>query len=110
MERPERLHAVNLGLAAIYARLEESRVGEVHSSEAEADHAAPFTIIRSTETLNTIPDHPAARDVLHIKWEDEPGSRTYAESLEDWCKHSRTRIGQKQRELPEQFEQDLYCK
>ena len=114
MERPERLYAVNLGLSAIYARLEESYAEAgphtSKSSKNENDIHTPFTVIRSTASLETIPDHPAARDVLHIKSEDEPDSLTYAEMLEIWSKDSRAKIVQKQREVPEAFEADLYCK
>lgn len=126
LERPERLHAVNISLAAIYSRIEEiisadpsrhtttskSKGRKAPRLRAEAAPAAPFTILRSTALLDEIPLHPAARDVLYIK--NEPGDDgerrlTYAETLELWCKESRQKIVQRQREIPEGLEQDLYC-
>lgn len=110
LERPERLYAVNAGVAAIYARLEDaasqdaSRSGSVDAGSADAAEA-PFTIVRSTARIHSIAEHPAACTVLHIKPEDGP---TYAQVLEEWCKLSRQRITHGERELPPEFEQDLY--
>ncbi|EKM52217.1 uncharacterized protein PHACADRAFT_164147 [Phanerochaete carnosa HHB-10118-sp] len=107
LERPERLYAVNVGVGAIYARLEEaaghssSRSGRV----SEDDDHGPFTIVRSTETIQDIPERSAACTVLHIKPEDGP---TYAQVLEEWCKQSRQRIMHRERELLYEFEEDLY--
>ena len=98
LERPQRLYAVNAGVAAIYARLEEARV-------AEDETDAPLTIVRSTATVESIPEHPAACTVLHIKRED---SSTYTEKLEEWCKQSRKKITRCEREVPSEFEPDLY--
>lgn len=115
LERPERLNAVNLGISAIFARLEETSAstpaGSRRNSAPKVEKGQgghdPFTIVRSTASLVTIPEHPAARDVLHIKSE-EPGDMTYAETLEMWCKESRQKIVQRQREVPPEYEGDLY--
>lgn len=98
LERPERLYAVNVGVAAIYARLEEARL-------AVEETDAPLTIVRSTATMESIPEHPAACTVLHIERED--GS-TYAKVLEEWCKQSQKKITRREREVPPEFEHDLY--
>ncbi|GJE96971.1 arginase/deacetylase [Phanerochaete sordida] len=104
LERPERLYAVNAGVAAIYSRLEEAGA-TASSSSTDEDDNAPFTIVRSTATIENIPEHPAACTVLHIKSEDGP---TYAQVLEDWSQQSRQMIAHRQRELPPHLEQDLY--
>ena len=121
LERPERLQAVNVGLGAIYSRLEEAtstcrtetktKTRRSTKSDSKPSHPiAPFTIVRSTASLGEIPLHPAARDVLHIKTEeDEERVLTYAETLELWCKESRQKIAHGRRELPDHFEADLYC-
>ena len=125
LERPERLHAVNVGVAAVYARIEEaiiaktscrratvkSRTREAPQGEEEGSTPnPPFTIVRSTASLVDIPLHPAARDVLHIKSEESEGrTQTYSETLELWCRESRQKIVSGQRELPEDCELDLYC-
>ena len=118
LERPERLQAVNVGIAAIYARLEEAAASRQPAQKAKTRKTAksigeisptPFAIVRSTKSLVEIPSHPAARDVLHIKTEDdEERALTYAETLALWCKESRQKIVQRQRELPKELEADLY--
>jgi hypothetical protein len=113
LERPERLHAVNIGIAAAFTRLEEAC--KMRSSGSKSSKRSvhtgddvPFTIVRSTASLASIQDHPAARAVLHIKDEDDPEALSYAESLELWCKESRNKIVRGLREVPPEFDADLY--
>ena len=122
LERPERLQAVNVGFAAIYSRIEEAistrqattkgKTRRSVKSSSREDSAIPFTIVRSTKSLDEIPLHPAARAVLHIKSEDNERKPTYAETLQLWCKESRQKIVQGKREIPDGLEADLYreCK
>lgn len=118
LERPERLRAVNFGIAATYARLEDaiqnlkaSKVSSSRRTAASRDtgEVVPLTIIRSTATVDSIMNHPAAHTVLHIKKEEDPNSPTYAEELEKWCFESRQKIVKGERELPAGLEGDLYC-
>lgn len=83
-ERPERLHCINVGVATLFSRLEEKIPKSVQSP-------SPIRIVRSTATVKSIPDHVAARTILHFKTEEDQATPTYAETLRRLCKESRTK-------------------
>lgn len=96
-ERPERLRAVRYGIGAIYARLETPDLPE------------PFLIVRSKAYIDDISTCAAARAVVEVKDEHEDSRRpTYAQKLLTWCSESKQRISDGLRELPSEFEGDLY--
>ncbi|KAI0344381.1 Arginase/deacetylase [Trametopsis cervina] len=129
VERPERLRAVNVGIAAAVARI-EANLARDHSqgggikSESEiaeedltaalqrlniANHAQypsasfPIRITKSDETLNVL-SHPAVKFV-HGDIEGD----VYLENLISWARQSRNKISSEGSEIPDGLSQgDLY--
>jgi len=124
VERPERLRAVNIGLSAAIARLEQvfQATDATTKSETEADPndlaevmnrlnisagsvSSPVTIVQSEATVD-IMNHPAVKFV-HGDVERD----IYLENLKNWAKESVDKIGNGESEIPQGYAQgDLYCK
>jgi len=127
VERPERLRAVNIGLAAAVARLGE--LFEAHNASKGKDkettpgpddlaHALnklnldvsssreyPVKIVQSQSILD-IMTHPAVKFV-HGDIERD----VYLENLSAWVRDSANKIADGGSEIPEGYPQgDLYCK
>ena len=121
-ERPERLRAVQYGVGAILARVEQMQqlrsprttTATVTSPTANIP-GNPVRIIRSTAIDHDMSKNEAAEILLHMKDEEdtkdggEGQGMSYAQRLQQWCKDSRRKIAAGLRELPEEFEADLYC-
>lgn len=129
-ERPERLRAVNIGLSAAIARLEElsnstttpELTSTSESSNKEPDpndladvmnklkidselssHQSPVSIIESQATADIL-NHPAVKFV-HRDIEGD----VYLENLTSWAKESNQKILKGESEIPEGLSQgDLY--
>lgn len=102
-ERPERLHFANAGLASLYARLEDE------DASTSSSHEEPLIrVIRSNATVESIPDHQAAAAILHVKTETNSSGSPYAETLKALCDESQAKIRARERELPPEYEEDLY--
>ena len=129
-ERPERLRAVNIGLSAAIARLEElsnstttpELTSTSESSNKEPDpndladvmnklkidsvlssHQSPVSIIESQATVDIL-NHPAVKFV-HGDIEGD----VYLENLTSWAKESNQKILKGESEIPEGLSQgDLY--
>ena len=128
-ENPERLRAVNIGLSAAIARLEESSnstttpelTSTSGSSNKEPDpndladvmnklkidselssHQSPVSIIESQATADIL-NHPAVKFVHRDKGD------VYLENLTSWAKESNQKILKGESEIPEGLSQgDLY--
>ncbi|KAI0338095.1 Arginase/deacetylase [Trametopsis cervina] len=108
-ERPERLRAVNIGIAAAYARLEAAALNiSMASGRTNAKISPPFVFVRSAKSIRIL-EHDAAR-YIHggAGTEDSPTMHSYGASLEAWCLDSAETIAKGQSEIPPNFEQDLY--
>lgn len=129
-ERPERLRAINVGIAAAYARLESTaflraenvldgsgtgatssssstsreKTQEAPGSNTHANAAKPFDIVRSAAKLDICSHKPAA--LIHGDRVD--CSVCYARHLKSWCAKSKDEIARCGSEIPEAHEQDLY--
>ncbi|KAI0632257.1 Arginase/deacetylase [Trametes polyzona] len=130
VERPERLRAVNVGLAAAVARLEEvappaSASGPKTTAPAEEDadeltkalgklqltapSRTPFTTrapvsINHSEASVDILNHPAVKFV-HGDIERD----VYLETLRSWARDSQDKVNKGESEIPEGYSQgDLY--
>lgn len=90
LESPQRVRAVEYGVAALLARLEE----------AYPNDPSPLKIIRSTVEIDDIANNVAARIMFGIKAENDPAKESYAERLWQWCKDCALPAGK--------FEPDLY--
>ena len=119
VERPQRLRAINVGIAAISARLETSK--DHHNVKAEDDELVramdkinisnqrptdihiPLEVIKSTASLNLL-DHPAVKFV-----HGDVDGDVYLENLVKWSKDSRRKILEEGCEIPEGMPKgDLY--
>ncbi|KAF7422943.1 hypothetical protein PC9H_011107 [Pleurotus ostreatus] len=122
VERPERLRAVNLGLAAAIARLGDYSdapvaPGKPDDSDASdlADALSRIDINRSStrdEPVNTIRSSASVQlmnnPALKFIHGDIDGDK-YLENLTLWIKESRTKIANDQSEIPDGLSQgDLY--
>lgn len=134
VERPERLRAVNVGLAASIARLEERAPP---SNSAGEPSAAPPTKVEEdsdeltkalgklqlstpsqAETLARVPvtfvHSGASVDILNhaaVKFVHGDIERdVYLENLKKWTQESQDKVGKGDSEIPEGYSQgDLYC-
>ncbi|KAI0685400.1 histone deacetylase domain-containing protein [Cytidiella melzeri] len=105
-ERPERLRAVNAGLAAAYAQLEYAATARVDTDSLERKKAwRPFDVVRSSATLD-ISTHPAAA-YIHGQLVDGAAS-SYGTHLKSWCQRSKEEIARSGSEISDMYEQDLY--
>lgn len=114
-ERPERLRAVKIGVAAAYAHLEFAAHSEGTNpgpSGSIATVKPPFDIVRSMATLN-MREHPAS---YHVHGggcrEPERGPShhcCWTYDLANWCEDSKECISRGESEIPDYTEQDLYC-
>ncbi|KAI0769127.1 Arginase/deacetylase [Trametes elegans] len=132
VERPERLRAVNVGLAAAIARLEEvappaadstSATGTATPSGVDTDDLTraldklqlstpsrsepnvrmPITIVHSDASVDIL-NHPAVKFV-HGDIERD----VYLENLKAWAKGSHDKVAKGESEIPEGYSQgDLY--
>lgn len=111
-ERPERIRAINIGIAALHARLETlNHTGTSTTTSQQPNSSippAPLTIVRSAATID-MRVHKAAIAV-HSGEDEDGGQWCLADELDEWCVRSLLQIQQNGSEIPEQFEQDLYCK
>ena len=114
-ERPHRLRAVQYGVGAILARLEQTQQRRhplASQQDGQTPPAPPVRIIRSTASDTELKQNEAAANLLNIKDEDDEDGTlqgwTYARKLQQWCRDSRRKINQGMRELPTTFEADLY--
>ena len=130
VERPERLRAVNIGLSAAIARLEELFLTEInvtsrsHLVKDEADNPndliedmskltlsqkslsapSPVTITNSQATVDLL-NHPAVK-FIHGDIDRD----VYLENLRKWASESIDKIKKGESEIPDNFLQgDLYC-
>ena len=115
VERPERLRAVNIGIAALHARLEANHHANP-TTPAEASGQgqaqattppAPLTIIRSAAIVCMI-HHSATNYVHHADPMDN--DRCLWRKLREWCKHGLPTVQQEGEETPGGLEPDLYSK
>ncbi|KAF4562594.1 Histone deacetylase HD type 1 [Pleurotus pulmonarius] len=122
VERPERLRAVTLGLAAAMARLGDhsnASVAPAKPDDSDASDLAdalsriningkgtqdePLNIVRSSASVQLM-NHPAVK-FIHGDIEGDK----YLENLTSWIKESRTKIANDQSEIPDGLSQgDLY--
>ena len=129
VERPERLRAVNVGLAAAVARLEETTPAASGSTTGASSSAAstkpdeedelakalgklqiasssprgPVFFIHSDASVDLL-NHPAVKFV-HGDIERD----VYLESLKSWAKDSQGKVAKGESEIPEGYSQgDLY--
>ena len=119
VERPERLRAINVGIAAILARLESQLAVPVAESDQDALADAlsrinlsnnvahprdlPVEFVKSSATLDVL-NNPAVKFV-HGDIEGD----VYLEKLVKWTKESRQKIVDEGCELPEGMPKgDLY--
>ena len=111
-ERPERIRAINIAIAAIYARLEIANPGLVtHGDKSKVSKSminGPLTIVRSAATL----DMRVHKASIAVHSGEEPDGTQWflADDIEEWCVRSIKKIQQNQSEIPEKLEQDLYRK
>jgi histone deacetylase HOS3 len=125
VERPERLHAVKVGLAAAIARIEEAEGSLKHSDvnvSVEDELAAALgkmniaktdsglirarnvSVIRSTATVDLL-DHQAVKYV-----HGDIDGDVYLQNLKTWARDSEENINKKGSEIPEGMPPlDLYC-
>ena len=106
LERPERLRAVEYGVGAVLGRLEES-LAPTHTARTPD---GIFKVVRSTATVRDLTELQAGKAVLGAKDDDEVNTPTYAERLKEWCRDSKKKIKSGEREVPSQYEGDLYRK
>ena len=137
VERPERLRAVNVGLAASIARLEEraqpvsvsvgksssataaeSKVEEDSDALTEALGKLQLSTPSRTETLAHVPvtfvHSSASVDILNdaaVKFVHGDIERdVYLENLRKWAHESQDKVARGESEIPEGYAQgDLYC-
>jgi len=119
VERPERLRAVQLGLAAAIARLEVTTGVPLSSADAADDLAAvlermnlatsasnspsSIPVINSTAKVDIL-NHPAVK-FIH----GDVDGDVYLENLQRWAKDSLDKIAKGVSEIPEELSQgDLY--
>jgi histone deacetylase HOS3 len=116
VERPERLRAVKVGLAAAIARIEESEGALKHSdpnisvedelaaalgkmgiaaSDAGVVRAHNISVTRSTATVDLL-DHPAVKYV-----HGDIDGDVYLQNLKKWARDSEENITKKGSEIPE---------
>lgn len=129
VERPERLRAVNIGLSAAIARLEELFLAEgtataqshlvkdettqndliedmtkLSLSQSFPKSSSPVTITNSQATVDIL-NHPAVK-FIHGDIERD----VYLENLRKWATESVEKIKKGESEIPDNFFQgDLYC-
>src|SRR5258707_13931299 len=129
VERPERLRAVNIGLSAAIARLEELFLAERNDTDQSKDEttqndliddmsklslshsfpkspgaSSPVTITNSQATADLL-NHPAVK-FIHGDIERD----VYLENLRKWATESVEKIKNGESEIPDNFFQgDLYC-
>lgn len=136
VERPERLRAVNIGLAAAVARLEErvpatstlprvpasnSAVPQVDEGADELTNALGKLQLATSPSSEPFPGIPltfvhseASADLLNhpaIKFVHGDIERDlYLENLKLWAQSSQDKVNQGESEIPEGYSQgDLYC-
>ncbi|KAI0083189.1 histone deacetylase domain-containing protein [Irpex rosettiformis] len=118
-ERPERLRAINVGIAAAYAQLEFAAMlraeddftggdggdpkSKIHTN-SNSKAVQPFDVVRSASTINICAHRPAK--LIH----GDPNDCTdcYARHLRSWCAKSKDEIARNGSEIPDFHEQDLY--
>ena len=125
VERPERLRAVNIGLSAAIARIEElfaslnterSLTAEPDTDDLAAvmdklklDSSSPSTtstpvLIVNSQASSNILSHPAVKFV-----HGDIDGDVYLENLSKWIKESHDKISEGGSEIPEGYSQgDLY--
>lgn len=126
VERPERLRAVNIGLAAAIAHLEDllpdpssgsdattsSELGELAAAldKLNLDSSADGTskkiqVVHSQAKVDIL--NNAAVKFIHGDIDGD----VYLEALQKWVKESSDKVAQGDSEIPEGYSQgDLYCK
>lgn len=117
-ERPERIRAINIGLGALYARLEEangfypsqSENSRIPANASASSSAAPgpLTLVRSAAKLDMRNDKAAL--AIHSGTEEDGKKWALVDDIEEWCAKSISEIQRNGSEIPEGFEQDLYGK
>jgi len=127
VERPERLRAVNIGLASALARLEalfSEKASNATASPSEMKaglndlaeemnrlslnqglSGSPVSIVNSDASVDLL-NHPAVK-FIHGDVERD----VYLENLLTWARDSVDKIRKEGSEIPDSFSQgDLYCK
>lgn len=129
VERPERLRAVNIGIAAAIARLEDlladstpastptpttspnedhDLITALNNMKIESSHLKPTSkipVVQSQATINLL--NNAAVKFVHGDIDGD----VYLETLKKWAKESADKIAQGDSEIPEGYSQgDLYRK
>ncbi len=104
-ERPERLRAAHIGIAAAYARIECAQEDASNSnSTTVTPRQHPLEIIKSAAKVDF--NHTAVQYVHAV---DEG---LYLTNLTNWAEESSTKIAAGSSEIPEvlkELEDDLYC-
>lgn len=122
VERPERLRAVNIGLASAIARLEDlfsEKASNLTTSLSGNDLAeelnrlslkqeisrSPVSVVNSDASVDLF-KHPAVK-FIHGDIERD----VYLENLVTWARDSVEKIRKQGSEIPDSYSQgDLYCK
>ncbi|KAH6905166.1 histone deacetylase domain-containing protein [Coprinopsis sp. MPI-PUGE-AT-0042] len=124
VERPERLRAVNIGLAAAIAHLEDLLEPQDPEDASGDDLAAALDRMKLEAPINNLDDLPskipiiqteARVDLLNnnaVKFiHGDIDGDVYLESLKKWAKESADKIAQGESEIPEGYSQgDLYLR
>jgi histone deacetylase HOS3 len=119
-ERPERLRAINIGIASLYAHLEEFNSPSPSHNAADAETKSqgkgvqtngrldrpPLTIVRSAATID-MRVHRAALAVHSGEDEDGEGW-CLADEIDELCVQTVENIQKTGSEIPPHWEQDLY--
>lgn len=116
VERPERLRAVNIGLAAAIAHLEDAHPSSQSSATDELVAALGSLNLGADATTSRIPiiQSNAKVDLLHneaVKFiHGDVDGDVYLQTLKKWARECVERISQEGSEIPEGYSQgDLYC-
>lgn len=123
VERPERLRAVFLGLAAAIARLGDHSNTSVAPAKPDNSDASDLAEALSRIDINrsVTRDEPVntVRSSASVQLMNNPAVKfihgdidgdKYLENLTTWIKESRTKIANDQSEIPDGLSQgDLYC-
>lgn len=108
-ERPERLRAINVGIAALYARLEEANglINFEPKLGMGPPPEAPFIVMHEAAKF----DENCRKAFRYVHTGVEDGTKwDLAEDVAKWCLDSKTRIAREGSEIPEPYEQDLYSR
>lgn len=109
-ERPERLRAINVGVAALYARLEEANglINFEPKLGMGPPPEAPFVIMQQAVKFDET--CRKAFRYVHSGHEEDGAAWDLSVDVAKWCLDSKARIAREGSEIPEPYEQDLYSR